>query len=163
MYKILTCVALNCAISLPVLAQAPKLISHQGVLYEADTPVDGTRDLIVSIYAETHTGVSIADGIFDVILGSISQFGSLDFNQLLFLGVQIVGGGDELSPRTQLTAVPSAMTLSTPTSVKGTISGSGVGILTVANESTGPNGSAILAQSSSSPTMSSSSSGSSGR
>jgi len=63
--------------------------------------------------------VSVKNGLFSLMLGAVTPFGSLDFNQTLYLGVEI-GGVDttpnwdgEMSPRKVLGAVPAAFTAST--------------------------------------------------
>ncbi len=65
----------------------------------------------------TDKRISITSGVFSVLLGSINSLSGVDFNQVLYLGVEIGGtstapsGGDwdgEMSPRKRIGVVPSA-------------------------------------------------------
>ena len=64
--------------------------------------------------AGTDNRVSITNGLFSVMLGSTSPLTGVDFNQTLYLGVEIGGSGavaswdGEMSPRKVLGAVPAA-------------------------------------------------------
>jgi len=95
-------------------AQIPQNISYQGVLTDTGgTPVaDGAYSLTFSIYdvdtggaalwTETHISVTTVNGIFNVVLGSVTPL-SIAFDQQYWLGIA-VGGGLELKPRIQLTS-----------------------------------------------------------
>lgn len=98
------------------LAGIPKLINYQGMLTQSDgtTPVnDGNYNLIFKIYGsaggtdslwrENHPSVQVTNGLFNVILGSVTTL-NLPFNTSYWLGIR-VGSDDELSPRIQLTSV----------------------------------------------------------
>jgi hypothetical protein len=97
-------------------AGIPKLINYQGMLTQADgtTPVtNGNYNLTFKIYGslsgtdslwrEYHPNVSVTNGLFNVILGSITTL-NLAFNTNYWLGIR-VGNDPELSPRIQLTSV----------------------------------------------------------
>jgi hypothetical protein len=99
------------------LAEIPRLINYQGMLTTpAGSPVtDGQYNLTFKIYGsesgddslwwEHHSGVQVTDGLFDVILGSISSIPSSAFeDSLRYLGIQ-VGTDPELTPRIRLTSV----------------------------------------------------------
>jgi len=101
-------------------AQIPQTISYQGILTDDSSVVvpDGTYSLTFSFYdidtggtalwSETHASVTVVNGLFNVILGSVDSVGNplnLPFDQQYWLGVQ-VDGGAELTPRVQLTSVP---------------------------------------------------------
>ncbi|MBX4199173.1 hypothetical protein KW800_02820, partial [Candidatus Parcubacteria bacterium] len=71
-----------------------------------------------AIWTETLTGtnrVEVTKGLFSIMLGSTTPFTGVDFNQTLYLGVEI-GGSDsitpvwdgEMSPRKVIGAVPAA-------------------------------------------------------
>ena len=73
------------------IAATPQLLNYQGRLTDAaGEPVDGTVDLVFTIYAdqsgttalwtETHAAVDVTDGLFSVLLGSVASFGSSVFN-----------------------------------------------------------------------------------
>jgi hypothetical protein len=69
-----------------------------------------------AIWTETRTGgntVTVTNGLFSVMLGSVSALTNVDFNQTLYLGVNIGGIGTpswdgEMTPRKVLGAVPAA-------------------------------------------------------
>ncbi len=69
-----------------------------------------------AIWTESLTGtdkVQVTNGLFSVMLGSTSPLSGIDFNQTLYLGVEIGGTGaaswdGEMSPRKILGTVPSA-------------------------------------------------------
>ncbi|MEK7610131.1 MAG: hypothetical protein AAB468_00020 [Patescibacteria group bacterium] len=98
-------------------------INYQGKLTNAsNVPVaDGTYTIIFGLYTvasggsaiwvETHsattTPVTVTNGLFSVMLGSITSLASLDFNQTLYLGVNVALDG-EMTPRKTLGAVPGA-------------------------------------------------------
>lgn len=96
-------------------AQIPTTISYQGVLKNADGTIvkDGNYNLTFNLY-ELETGgtavwaerqsVSVTDGIFNVILGSVEPL-TIPFNKQYWLGIS-VNEGSELTPRTKLTSVP---------------------------------------------------------
>jgi len=99
------------------LAEIPRLINYQGMLTTpAGNPVtDGQYNLTFKIYGsesgddslwwEHHSGVQVTDGLFNVILGSISSISSSVFqDSLRYLGIQ-VETDLELTPRIRLTSV----------------------------------------------------------
>ena len=101
-------------------AQTPQTISYQGILTDDSSVVvpDGAYSLTFSFYdidtggtalwSETHASVTVVNGLFNVILGSVDSVGNpldLPFDQQYWLGVQ-VDGGAELTPRVQLTSSP---------------------------------------------------------
>lgn len=95
----------------------PHLINYEGMLTDdLGTPLDGTYNLSFKIYGsesgddslwwEHHTGVAVSDGLFGVMLGSISSLSYSVFNDTVrYLGIT-VDNGTELSPRTRLVSVP---------------------------------------------------------
>ncbi len=121
MYKSFLIISAMLAILLivPTFAQIPQVISFQGRLADASgTPVsDGSYFLTFRLY-ESETGgsaiwteiqnVTTANGLFSVMLGSVTPFGSgVDFSVPLWLSVEI-GSEGELSPRYQFGASPYA-------------------------------------------------------
>ena len=121
------------------LAGIPQLISYQGMLTTpGGSPVsDGEYDLTFKIYGsisgsdslwwEHHTDVNVTNGLFNVLLGSISSLSSSVFeDSVRYLGIK-VGTDPELTPRTRLTSVPFAHRAGTSeTDGDWTISGSNV-------------------------------------
>jgi hypothetical protein len=116
-------ILLFCALALCVsaglaVADAPRLISYQGVLTnESGAPLpDGSYDLTFRLY-EGETGGSAlwtepkilqtSHGVFNHTLGSVTAL-TLAFDRTYYLGVT-VGGDPELSPRTALTSSPYAI------------------------------------------------------
>ncbi|MCK5077347.1 MAG: tail fiber domain-containing protein [Calditrichia bacterium] len=94
-------------------AQVPETISYQGVLTNAEgiAVTDGEYNMSFILYSQVEGGeelwhetktVLVADGIFNVILGSYTPL-SLPFNASYWLGI-VVEEGEELSPRIQLTS-----------------------------------------------------------
>ncbi len=69
--------------------------------------------------AGTDNRVQIASGLFSVLLGSTTAFTGVDFNQTLYLGVNIGGSNaipvwdGEMTPRKKLGAVPAALVADT--------------------------------------------------
>ena len=101
-------------------SQVPQTISYQGVLTDAagTNVADGDYSIVFTLYdaltggtnlwTETQT-VTVSGGLFNVILGSVNPV-NLEFDKQYWLGISIEGG-DELSPRTELTS--SAYSLNT--------------------------------------------------
>jgi hypothetical protein len=98
------------------LAGIPKMINYQGMLTGSDgkTPVpDANYNLTFKIYGslsgtdslwwEYHPNVPVTNGLFSVVLGSITTL-NLAFDADYWLGIK-VGTDSELSPRIQLTSV----------------------------------------------------------
>jgi len=96
-------------------AQVPQLINYQGKLSDkSENPITGSRAITFRIYnsitggsaiwSENHT-VTLSEGYFSVILGSINPipFAVFDGNDK-YLSLQI-GSDTEMSPRTRLVSV----------------------------------------------------------
>jgi len=117
------------ALPLPVTQHAPRntstgTIAYQGRLADAaGAPLTGTYNMIFRLYAVAtggtplwseqwtgSNGVRVSDGLFNVMLGSLSQLPVSQFTnyQSLFLGIT-VGTDDEMAPRVQLGSVPFAV------------------------------------------------------
>ncbi|MCI0566013.1 hypothetical protein L0Y46_02325, partial [bacterium] len=71
-----------------------------------------------SLWTETWSGadrVTVTDGLFSVLLGSTTAFTGVDFNQTLYLGVEVGGTGGtpswdgEMTPRKRIGAAPAAL------------------------------------------------------
>jgi hypothetical protein len=85
-------------------AAVPQLINYQGRLTNSvGAPLDTTASLIFQVYAdsngitglwdETHPAVAVSDGLFQVMLGSITPIPQDVFNgQKRWLGVRLSGG-----------------------------------------------------------------------
>ena len=109
-----------------VYAQVPRKISYQGLLTTSGGPTvaDGSYDLKFDIYnlpsggvlrySETHTGVSVHQGTFSILLGTISPL-TLTFNESLYVQVTATNGPSgptyplTFSPRSELTSSPYAL------------------------------------------------------
>jgi hypothetical protein len=78
---------------------------------------DPTLSGVHILWTETRTGVDkvqVTNGLFSVMLGEVTSLAGVDFNQTLYLGVNIGGTGTpgwdgEMTPRKKLGAVPSAV------------------------------------------------------
>lgn len=101
------------------LAQIPKLISYQGKLNDANgLPVNGTRSITFTLYdaatggtalwTEIHSSVTVTNGVFSVLLGSVTDLNNLAFDKPYYLGIT-VGSGTELLPRKQIVSVAYSM------------------------------------------------------
>lgn len=113
--KILLVVLLITLCSSFVLSQIPQTINYQGVLTQpSGEPVaNGDYSIIFKLY-DADTGgseqwtetqqVTINNGVFNVILGSITPL-ALNFNVPYWLSLK-VGADPELVPRIELTGVP---------------------------------------------------------
>jgi hypothetical protein len=112
---VLGATALALLFSVPsVTALIPHMINFQGMLTQTDgVPLDGTYNLTFKIYGsesgtdslwrEYHSNIEVADGLFDVILGSLNPL-DLHFDTEYWLGIK-VNDDPEFSPRTRLTSV----------------------------------------------------------
>jgi len=101
-------------------AAAPQLLNYQGRLTDAaGIPRTGTAAITFNLYVdpttttalwtETHSGVVLADGVFAVLLGSLTPFPNNAWTEAdRYLGIAIDGGA-ELVPRLRVASVPFAM------------------------------------------------------
>jgi hypothetical protein len=98
-----------------LLSQIPKTISYQGVLTDDSGEIlqDNTYEITFRLYTNPIDGeptwaenqnIELTGGLFNVILGSGQEL-NIPFDRPYWLGITI-NGGQELSPRTALTAVP---------------------------------------------------------
>lgn len=99
-------------------ASVPSTIAFQGYLTDpGGSPVNGTVSLVCAIYShptgggsfwsETHPSVSVADGVFVVALGAITQFPADLFDSApRYLGIRV--NGEAEMPRTELRSAPFA-------------------------------------------------------
>ena len=98
-------------------AAVPQTVNYQGYLTDSGgTPVDGTVQMTFKIYnvatggialwTETQSNVAVSDGIYSVVLGSVTPI-NLAFDTQYYLGVEVETDG-EMTPRQALTSVPYA-------------------------------------------------------
>jgi len=111
-------------------------INYQGYLTDSSgNPVNDTLNMVFRLYrnesdtvadaiwTETQNGVTVRDGLFSVLLGSVTDIQTSDIanNDNLWLGI-VVGGDAEMSPREKIASSPYAMLANVPdgsiTSVK---------------------------------------------
>lgn len=99
-------------------ATQPRTISYQGFLKDGTgKPVTTPMNLAFRIYSSTRSTsgpiwnenqrVVLTNGVYSVLLGSLTPLDALLFDIPYFLGVS-VGGGNELTPRQPLTSTPYA-------------------------------------------------------
>ncbi|MFQ6091788.1 MAG: hypothetical protein ACE5OR_03755 [bacterium] len=110
------------------LTDVPQLISFQGKLYDpAGNPLTGRYEITFRIYDREEGGVPLWSetdsvqcdgGLYQVILGLKSPL-VLDFNGNFWLGIQVTGDPEELSPRYRLVSVPYAFRAAVAESVVG--------------------------------------------
>nr|MBP9843175.1 hypothetical protein [Candidatus Paceibacterota bacterium] len=106
-----------------VFAQPSYTLNYQGKLTDNTglTVADGTYDMVfnlytaptggVAVWTETRSGgnvVTVTNGLFSVMLGSVSSLSAVNFNQPLYLGVTIEADA-EMTPRKAIGSVPSAL------------------------------------------------------
>ncbi len=121
----------------------PGLVNYQGLLTDgvSGLPLQGSHDLAFAVYADslpggdplwqqTHHGVPVVDGLFNVILGADGGGGSL--TAVLFAGSErwlgiAVDGDAEMAPRQRITSVPYALRAAVADSVAGGGGGAGDG------------------------------------
>jgi len=99
----------------------PAVIDYQGRLTDIiGDPVDGTVSIVFSIYdsetggaelwTETQASVSVFDGLFHVLLGSVNALPDTLFNSSdRWIGINVEGDG-EMIPRTCIASVAYAQT-----------------------------------------------------
>lgn len=99
-------------------AQVPRTITYQGSVNQAvsGTPVDGNVSMTFRLYDaltggielwnETHSTVTVDEGIYSVNLGTVMPLDTLAFDKPYYLELSI--GGELLTPRQPLTSVPYA-------------------------------------------------------
>ncbi len=95
------------------LAGIPQLINYQGMLTDnSGTPLNGTYSIAFKIFnaesdgmekwEETQSSVSVANGLFNVILGSVTPI-ELDFSEDYWLDITV--GGEQMPSRLKFTSV----------------------------------------------------------
>lgn len=109
------------------------MISYQGTLSTASGMAVNTNVGLTfrmyniqsegsALWTEIHSGVPVNDGLFNVLLGSITPIpASLWDNATVYLGIQVEGDSSELLPRELVSAVPVAMVTSNITIPDNTI------------------------------------------
>lgn len=128
------------------LGAVPGTIAYQGFLATSSgSPVNGTVTIVFRLYTTSTGGspiwsetqnVSVANGAYTVLLGSVTSLNSAPFNTPYYLGVT-VGPDAEMTPRQPLSSAPYALraaiadtVISTPiaaTTTRSVTSTSGVG------------------------------------
>jgi hypothetical protein len=110
--------------------ELPKQMSYQGRLTDSGgNPINGSRNLVFRLYTaetggsavweEPHNGVQVDNGLFNVVLGGISELDEADFHQALFLEIDVAG--QTLSPRQPLHGAPYAFSLVPGAVIRGAI------------------------------------------
>ena len=123
-YMLTALVALGALAMSTVQAAVPTLINYQGRLADGDgAPLDTTVSMVFTIYdseaggiskwTETQPSVSVAGGLFNVLLGSVTPISDSVFKApARYLGVQ-VGSDPELIPRSRIVSVGYAQRVAT--------------------------------------------------
>lgn len=108
--SLITIILLSMALTIE--AAVPGLINYQGMLTDADgTPIDDTRTIHFKLFdsasggaelwAESHS-VLIEEGVFNVILGSVTSLAGITFDpESIYLEIT-VGDDPPMSPRSQI-------------------------------------------------------------
>jgi hypothetical protein len=94
---------------------APYYISFQGFLEDDGSPADGSYNIQFrfmnlaslgsALWTETHSTVQVADGVYNVLFGSVSTLANQDFDDDLWLSIK-VNGGNEILPRARIVGTP---------------------------------------------------------
>lgn len=101
------------------IAQAPDSLSFQGFLTDTlGNPIDSTGVGMTfklykggaEIWSEPQT-VDVSDGVFNVLLGKVTDLSTLAFDQPMDLGIKLDNEASEISPRTPLAAAAFAKAL----------------------------------------------------
>ncbi|MFW5853572.1 MAG: hypothetical protein ACOCU8_03050, partial [Patescibacteria group bacterium] len=119
---ILTIILLSVFGGITALAAPNLQINYQGRLTDgSDTAVtDGDYGMVFRLYTTASGGspiweeeltganeVTVANGLFSVMLGEVESLAGVDFNQTLYLALEVEGDG-EMTPRKVLGSVPAA-------------------------------------------------------
>ncbi len=100
------------------LAQIPNFISFQGSLANSSSgaPTNGTVSMTLSIYEtgggnsklwfETQPSVQVVDGVFNILLGSVTPLNPADFSAFRFLEIEV--DSEVIGSRVPLMSVPFA-------------------------------------------------------
>ena len=115
--KVIIALVICCGLcAITATAGVPHLINYQAMLTDSTgQPLNRTQNLDFAIYAdssggsslwnETHTAVSVTDGLFHAILGSVQPIPETIFTgQVKWLETTVEG--EILSPRTKIVTVP---------------------------------------------------------
>jgi len=95
----------------------PTLINYQGYLTDSSgTPINAILSITFAIYdagatqlwTETQPSVSVSNGLFNVLLGSVSPINTSHLSGVTYLGVR-VGADAEMTPRQRLVSVAYAL------------------------------------------------------
>lgn len=100
-------------------AQVPNLLNYQGRLTDASgNALTGTYSVKFALYSgatggtalwsETQSSISVNQGLFNVLLGSVTALPTTIFNAQLYLGIT-VGTDPEMTPRQQIAATAYAL------------------------------------------------------
>ena len=93
-----------------------KFLNVQGTLTNSSgSPLTGTQTVTFRLYTSSTVTVSsavwteslsitLSTGLFNVALGNVVALDTVPFNQLYYLGIQVSGDSNELSPRQPLGA-----------------------------------------------------------
>jgi len=129
-YKINTYFIVLAFLIMPItmIAQAPQLINYQGSLQENGAPLTGEVNIIFSIFdaetegnslwTESQSGVNVTQGIFQVLLGSVTSFPADLFNNDGERFLEVSVDGTALTPRSKFTSVAYALTAQMAEEVK---------------------------------------------
>jgi hypothetical protein len=120
MVRVFALLILMAGVVSPAAGQVPDSVNFQGYLARDGAPLDTSGLLITftlykgptTAWSEAQT-VDVVAGVFNVWLGSVTPFDTVQFDQPMELGIQVDGEASEMTPRTPLTAAPYALSLTT--------------------------------------------------
>ena len=119
LFYLFAIVVFICGMDHQLYGQMPQTLSYQGMLSNVDgtSMTDQSLTLTFNLYDRESGGLSqwtetqrvqLEEGVFSVILGEVNPL-DISFDQKLWMGVQIEDG-NELSPRTKLSATAQSLT-----------------------------------------------------
>jgi trimeric autotransporter adhesin len=108
------------SVGVPVLADAPQLLNYQGRLTDTNgNPLNGSYSIQFLIYndpaagttiwSEAHGTVNVTDGVYQVLLGSVTPFPPDLFTASIDRYLELIVAGETLTPRTRFTSVSYAL------------------------------------------------------
>lgn len=114
----------------PTAVTSKTTINYQGFLSNVDgAPVSGLVDMVfrlydvetdgIALWTESQNDVTISDGLFSALLGSVTPLSQslFDSNANLWLGITVGSDPDEMAPREKLASAPFALSGGVPVGV----------------------------------------------
>lgn len=115
-------------VNIAVAQNVPPKITYQGKLTENGQPYNGYANFIFSFqgtgWSETQSNIIVTEGLYNVILGSVTPIPATIFETTSALELQISVNGTSLTPLTEIVSVPYAFISEKAKGLIGSIHGS---------------------------------------